>query len=240
MSNTKNLADLAAALDDGTSGQVLQSTGSGGVQFADAAGGATKAITHQETFTTSGTFTAPYTGDYRFILIGGGGGGWSSNTGAGGLTLRGAGGGAVVVYDCSLSAGTSFSYTVGAGGDTPSGTDKNGVTGGTTSATINSQALSAGGGGAGLIQSSTGNAGGTASGGTLNFNGKTATGAAGATNGVNGEDFVVPVTYEDPNGEQFLSLTSYGDGGATSTSGNGGSTVDGQSGAFHYICYVGP
>ena len=38
MSNTKNLADLAAALDDGTSGQVLQSTGSGGVQFADAAG----------------------------------------------------------------------------------------------------------------------------------------------------------------------------------------------------------
>lgn len=39
MSNTKNLANLAAALDDGTSGQVLQSTGSGGVAFADASGG---------------------------------------------------------------------------------------------------------------------------------------------------------------------------------------------------------
>ena len=38
MSNTKNLANLAAALDDGTSGQVLQSTGSGGVQFADSTG----------------------------------------------------------------------------------------------------------------------------------------------------------------------------------------------------------
>lgn len=38
MSNTKNLANLAAALDDGTSGQVLQSTGSGGVAFADAGG----------------------------------------------------------------------------------------------------------------------------------------------------------------------------------------------------------
>lgn len=38
MSNTKNLASLAAALDDGTSGQVLQSTGSGGVQFADSSG----------------------------------------------------------------------------------------------------------------------------------------------------------------------------------------------------------
>jgi hypothetical protein len=34
MTNTKNLASLAAVLDDGTSGQVLQSTGSGGVQFA--------------------------------------------------------------------------------------------------------------------------------------------------------------------------------------------------------------
>jgi len=38
MSNTKNLANLAAALDDGTSGQVLQSTGSGGVQFSDSSG----------------------------------------------------------------------------------------------------------------------------------------------------------------------------------------------------------
>ena len=38
MSNTKNLANLASALDDGTSGQVLQSTGSGGVQFADSSG----------------------------------------------------------------------------------------------------------------------------------------------------------------------------------------------------------
>ena len=38
MSNTKNLADLAAALDDASSGQVLTSTGSGGVAFADAAG----------------------------------------------------------------------------------------------------------------------------------------------------------------------------------------------------------
>ena len=41
MSNTKNLANLAAALDDGTNGQVLQSTGSGGVAFADAGGSGT-------------------------------------------------------------------------------------------------------------------------------------------------------------------------------------------------------
>jgi L-asparaginase/Glu-tRNA(Gln) amidotransferase subunit D len=34
MSNNSNLSALAAALDDGTSGQVLQSTGSGGVQLS--------------------------------------------------------------------------------------------------------------------------------------------------------------------------------------------------------------
>ena len=33
MSNTKNLANLAAALDDGTANQLLKSTGSGGVDF---------------------------------------------------------------------------------------------------------------------------------------------------------------------------------------------------------------
>lgn len=41
MSNTKNLANLASVLDDGTNGQVLQSTGSGGVAFADAGGSGT-------------------------------------------------------------------------------------------------------------------------------------------------------------------------------------------------------
>ena len=44
MSNTKNLANLAAALDDGTSGQVLQSTGSGGVTFAAASGGGSMTV----------------------------------------------------------------------------------------------------------------------------------------------------------------------------------------------------
>ena len=39
MSNTKNLAAFASVLDDGTTGQVLTSQGSGGVTFADASGG---------------------------------------------------------------------------------------------------------------------------------------------------------------------------------------------------------
>ena len=48
MSNTKNLANLATALDDGTSGQVLQSTGSGGVAFADAGGSGVTTHTNQD------------------------------------------------------------------------------------------------------------------------------------------------------------------------------------------------
>ena len=39
MTNTRNLANLAAVLDDASSGQVLTSTGSGGVTFAAASGG---------------------------------------------------------------------------------------------------------------------------------------------------------------------------------------------------------
>jgi len=55
MSNTKNLANLASALDDGTSGQVLQSTGSGGVAFADAAAGGSGVTTYTGKSGTDGT-----------------------------------------------------------------------------------------------------------------------------------------------------------------------------------------
>ena len=60
MSNTKNLANLASALDDGTSGQVLQSTGSGGVAFADAGGSGVTAHTNQDAM-ISADASSPYT-----------------------------------------------------------------------------------------------------------------------------------------------------------------------------------
>lgn len=239
INNSRQLQNIAS-LDSTTTSTI-----------AAAAGGGTKIITEQMTFDTSGTFTAPYTGDYRFILVGGGGGGWSSNTG-GSLGLRGAGGGGVVVFDTSLSANASFSFTIGAGGNTPSGTDKSGVAGSATTATINGTSLSAGGGGAGVI-GSTAQAGGTASGGGINFNGKTATSATGAVSGLAATDFLTPRTLQlgtsggnvlsssENTGTQYdarLSGASYGKGGNSSTSGNGGSSVDGQSGCLHYICYV--
>lgn len=240
VNNSRELQNIAS-LDSTTTSTI-----------AAAAGGGTKILTEQKTFATSGTFTAPYTGDYRFILIGGGGGGWSSNTG-GSLTMRGGGGGAVVVFDTSLSANASFSFTIGAGGDTPSGTDKNGVAGSASSCTINGTTLTAGGGGAGVI-GTTAQAGGTASGGGLNFNGGAATSANGGHAGSHSTDFAVLRSWQhgsDGSNAQFsvfstntildtyLQWNTYGKGGMshTSFSGNPG-IVDGGSGCLHYFCYV--
>ena len=60
MSNTKNLANLASALDDGTSGQILQSTGSGGVAFADAGGSGVTTHTNQDAMISADS-SSPYT-----------------------------------------------------------------------------------------------------------------------------------------------------------------------------------
>ena len=77
MSNTKFLADLAAILDDGVSGQVIQSTGSGGVAFADASGGGGGSMTvYNDINGTDGTpsgytyltnASSPSNGDLAFV-----------------------------------------------------------------------------------------------------------------------------------------------------------------------------
>jgi len=68
MTNTKNLANLAAALDDGTSGQVLQSTGSGGVQFADSSGSGVTTHTNQTAMVDADTASAYTEGSLHFDL----------------------------------------------------------------------------------------------------------------------------------------------------------------------------
>jgi hypothetical protein len=68
MTNTKNLASLAAALDDGTSGQVLQSTGSGGVQFADSTGSGVTTHTNQTAMVDADTSSAYTEGSLHFDL----------------------------------------------------------------------------------------------------------------------------------------------------------------------------
>ena len=76
MTNTRNLAKLAAALDDGTSGQVLTSTGSGGVTFSAASGGGGSMTVYNDLNGTDGTpsgytyltnSSSPSNGDLAFV-----------------------------------------------------------------------------------------------------------------------------------------------------------------------------
>lgn len=83
---------------------------------------------------TSGSYTAPYTGVYRITLKGGGGSGATVDSSA--LTGGSGGGeGGLVIFFATLTAGTSYSYTIGAGGAAVSatGTTSEGVSGGASS-----------------------------------------------------------------------------------------------------------
>jgi uncharacterized protein YjbI with pentapeptide repeats/alpha-tubulin suppressor-like RCC1 family protein len=88
--------------------------------------------------------------------------------------------------DASFSIGvgivTSFTYSIGAAGVAGSNTG-NGLVGGTTTATINGQVLTAYGGAGGLYQNSANAVGGLATGGTNNVQGGYGTGAINDTGG---------------------------------------------------------
>lgn len=112
-------------------------------------------LNKKETFTTSGSFTAPVTGTYRITLQGGGGGGSGAGTQANVGNRSGSGGGQggnLVAYE-KLIAGTSYPFTIGAGGtggtagSTTAGTGGSATAGGDTSITVNGNAYVAGGGG---------------------------------------------------------------------------------------------
>lgn len=139
-------------------------------------------ITHKETFTSSGSFTAPVTGIYKITLQGGGGGGAGAAQGGSGRYSGGGGGaGAQIAFYEKLIAGTAYAYTVGAGGSGGTGgtsvlqSDSDvasaGSAGGASSITINNNAYIAGGGGGGFRAGwSAGYAG---TGGTATKNGST-------------------------------------------------------------------
>ena len=115
------------------------------------------AFNKKETFTTSGTFTAPVSGTYRITLQGGGGGGSGCGTTGGSTHISGGGGGqgGYGVFYEMLTAGTAYAYTIGAGGSAgAAGSSTNntggaGGAGGASSITINSNAYVAGGGNGG-------------------------------------------------------------------------------------------
>ena len=64
---------------------------------------------------TSGTFTAPYTGNYKITLKGGGGGGGGAST-SNRVSGSGGGEGGTIIFYTILTQGQSYSYVIGAGG----------------------------------------------------------------------------------------------------------------------------
>ena len=94
---------------------------------------------HKKTYTSSGTFIAPITGLYKITLQGGGGGGKSAASSCGG---GGGGAGGQMYFYANLIAGTSYSFTVGAGGNGGNSP----TSGGTTSITLGDNTYSATGG----------------------------------------------------------------------------------------------
>lgn len=142
----------------------------------------------------SGTLTIPIAGDVVFIAVGGGGGGaaisYPNNTTAsqGGARYSasgGAGGGTAIKKLTGVSAGSTYSCTIGAGGTRTDGIFSSasssvrtgsGGAGGQTTISGTGISLTANGGGGGNFNTSgnaTSGAAGTASGGDLNFTGST-------------------------------------------------------------------
>ena len=111
---------------------------------------------HKETFTSSGTFTAPITGLYKITLQGGGGGGCGSYVYRN-IRFGGGGGGQGGYLECyeHLTKNTSHSFVVGAGGSGSAGSNdvaSYGTTGGATSIYINGNSYVCEGGEFGVNQ----------------------------------------------------------------------------------------
>lgn len=105
------------------------------------------AYNKKETFTTSGTFTAPVTGTYRITVKGGGGGGqggyYTTNYAYGGH--GGGEGGTTIAYE-KMTVGQTASVVIGAGGSGGEAQGYAGTDGGASSVTVNSNTYTGGGG----------------------------------------------------------------------------------------------
>lgn len=144
-------------------------------------------INKKETFTSSGSFTAPVTGTYRITLKGAGGGGAGAAK-ANNISYTGSGGaeGGCLVFYVKLTAGTSYAYTIGAGGAGGTGNASSitassirGSAGGDSSITIGTDVYTATGGNGGDYTPNEGMGG--DSGGVGKINGVAVTGSRGAT-----------------------------------------------------------
>lgn len=117
--------------------------------YTGSASGGTNAALQEQMFTTSGTFTAPATTNYRFYVTGGGGGGAGANTGGGG---GGGGAGGTSLYQVLVTAGSSVTVTVGGGGNGGPSTTA-GSAGVASSVVVNGVTVTSGGGAGGGLGS---------------------------------------------------------------------------------------
>ena len=184
-----------------------------------------------EVFTSSGTFTAKKTGTHTVIICGGGGGGGAGGTGNGANSGGGGGGGGsglTIWFRQSLTKGTGYTVTIGAGGasatnggtttfDATSTSGGNaGTTGGNPTAGAGGAANASSGGGAGS-GSSAGSPGGS--------------GAASAAGGAGGAGAAVPA---GGGGSGGGASSFFGSGGAGTNGSGAQSTIGGVGGTTGY------
>jgi len=162
----------------GTSGQVLTSGGASAAPSWATVSATGQLIRAPQVLTSGTSYTTPAgcTAIYVEAVGGGGGGGGAVNgqqVGAGG----GGGGGYAAKY-FTVTASTSYTYAIGAGGTAGAATGTNGSAGGSTTFTVSGTTItgSAGSGGTGANNSSqsaikAGGDGGTGSNGDLNLSG---------------------------------------------------------------------
>lgn len=206
-------------------------------------------LTEVKRFTTAGdgTFVAPVTGIYRITLQGAGGGGGGAGSSSSSIHYSGAGGGEggnFSFYE-ELVAGTSYSYTIGAGGaggsaGTASTHGAAGVAGGASSITVNGNDYVAQGGWGALGVPDVADAGGR--GGDFTINDVVVSRGSAGTSGRHQTQTQYATTGGIGGGASGLASTVAafnqsiaGGGGVGGTLTSGGSYNAGQAGGDGYI-----
>jgi hypothetical protein len=157
-----------------------------------------------QVFTSSGTFTAPFTGDFKVTVVGGGGSG-----GSGSPTTTGGGSGGASIKIVTLTKSDAVTVTVGASGGSVVA-NNTGNAGGTSSFGAFCSATGGIGGNFATSQVYTnGGAGGIGIGGDINLVGNQADFVQGNTGTANGY------------GASSILGSNYGNGGAGGTSSSG-------------------